>query len=203
MKTSKEIKILEFKDAKEIGALHLLAFPNFFLTSLGEAFLKVFYEKILQSKHGFGIGILKDGKLIAFAIGTSRIKGFYMEMIKKNGFILFYYAFSTLITRPQSVLRILKNLLGNSNTPKPKEGGWLLSICTNPYFRGSGISQDCLRAFENLCLEKSIFHLWLTTDTEENDRANSFYKKMNYDLVSNFSNDSKRSMNLYTKKLKA
>lgn len=201
MKIKNEIKDLRKEDAKMIAKLHIVAFPNFFLTSLGVRFLCTFYEKTLKSKNGLGVGVFKDEELIAFAIGSNQSIGFYKSLVISDGLSLLIAAFPALIFKPKSVLRIIKNILGSNEGFQIVEGAWLLSICTDPKYQGVGISQQCLLAFEKLCLGKSIKKIWLTTDNQENERANQFYKKMNYQLKNTFSNSNKRKMNLYTKTL--
>ncbi len=202
MKTQNDIRELTIKDAKLLAKLHILAFPNFFLTSLGERFLNTFYEKTIKSENGLGLGIFNGDRIIAFAIGTNQIKGFYKSLIRNEGLSLLLSAFPTIVYKPKNILRIIKNLLGKNDGFEPTEGGWLLSICTDPEYQGTGISQQCFLGFEKLIIDKSIMKLWLTTDSQENERANLFYKKMNYQLKCTFTNTNNRKMNLYTKNLK-
>jgi ribosomal protein S18 acetylase RimI-like enzyme len=201
MKVDTEVRVLQAKDSKLMAKLHVLAFPNFFLTTLGEKFLRTFYEKTLKSKNGFGTGVFEENKLISFALGTDQIIGFYKSLIKKNGFSLLFAAFPKLVSNPRNVLRILKNLSGNSENFQPDVGGWLLSICTDPRYQGVGVSQQCISAFEKLAKEKPLGQIWLTTDYQQNERANLFYRKMDYQLASTFTNANNRKMNLYSKNL--
>lgn len=201
MKITNEIRELRKEDSKMIAKLHVLAFPNFFLTSLGIRFLNTFYEKTLKSKNGLGVGVFKDDKIIAFAVGSNQIRGFYKSLVSSDGLSLLIAALPALVFKPKSVLRIIKNIIGSDKGFQPNDGAWLLSICTDPHYQGVGISQQCLLGFEKLCLGKSIEKIWLTTDNQENERANLFYKKMNYQLKNTFSNSNKRKMNLYTKTL--
>lgn len=194
-----ETKELTRADAKQIARLHILAFPNFFLTTLGEQFLITFYKKTIQDDCGYGVGVFFQKKLISFAIGTNQISGFYKLLIFRYGMQLFISAFPVIILKPKSLLRIFKNLTNNQEEIKPQDGGWLLSICTDPQFHGAGISQKCITSFEDLSIKHNLKQLWLTTDSLNNQRANLFYKKLNYNLVSTFNNANKRKMNLYTK----
>ena len=202
MNTNEIIRPLVINDAEEIANLHLNAFPNFFLTSLGKGFLINFYNSVIVSKEGFGIGIFNDRKLISFAIGTTQTHGFYKKIIMNFGLKLVFSALPALLKKPANGIRIVNNLTANNNDHnESKSGGWLLSICTNPDFQGKNISQRCLNEFENLSIKNDLNKIWLTTDFLDNEKANRFYIKQGYQLSNTFTNANKRQMNLYFKKI--
>lgn len=197
----KKTRLLNSSDATYLASLHFKAFPNFFLTSLGEKFLKVFYESLLDSPKGFGIATFEGNFLIGFAVGTEQFQGFYRSLILQNGVQLFTSCFKILFFHPLKALIILKNLTDNSGVFEIEEGGWLLSICTDPNYWGKGVSSIILEEFETEALKRKLKKNWLTTDFVDNERANSFYVKMNYKLLTTFINSNKRQMNLYVKEL--
>jgi len=199
MNTNKETCLLNSFDAVHLANLHLKAFPNFFLTTLGAQFLKTFYKSILDSPKGFGVALFEDDRLLGFAIGTEQTEGFYRNLVLQNGLNLFISCCKTLIFHPIKVFRILKNLIGSNGAFEIDEGGWLLSICINPNYWGKGVSNIVLGEFEAEALRRGLKKNWLTTDFADNERANSFYLKMNYKLFSTFVNLNKRRMNLYVK----
>ena len=202
MNTNEIIRPLIINDAEGIANLHLNAFSNFFLTSLGKAFLINFYSSVIALKEGFGIGIFNDGKLISFAIGTTQAHGFYKKLIINYGFKLAFSALPALLKKPANGIRIVNNLTANnSDDNELKTGGWLLSICTSPDFQGKNISQKCLNEFENLSVKNNLDKIWLTTDFLDNEKANRFYEKQGYQLSTTFTNANKRQMNLYFKKI--
>jgi GNAT superfamily N-acetyltransferase len=201
MNINKETRLLRSIDAKNLANLHIRAFPNFFLTTLGERFLKTFYESILNSSEGFGVALFEEDCLLGFAIGTEQTHGFYRDLVSQNGLNLFFSSLFSLVRNPMKIIRIIKNLKGGNNSYQLNEGGWLLSICTNPEHWGKGISAVVLKSFEEEATKRSLKKIWLTTDFGENERANSFYLKMNYNLFMTFVNSNKRHMNLYVKEL--
>jgi len=199
MNINRETRLLNSNDAKNLANLHIRAFPNFFLTTLGERFLKTFYESILNSSNGFGVAIFEDNCLLGFAIGTEKTHGFYRDLVSQNGINLFFSSLNSLVENPMKIVRIIKNLRGGNNIYQLNEGGWLLSICTNPEYWGKNISTLVLKRFEEEAEKRSLKKIWLTTDFLNNERANSFYLKMNYKLFMTFVNSNKRKMNLYVK----
>lgn len=194
------VRELTAADAKELASLHVRSFPNFFLTSLGQTFLVSFYKSALTSAAGFGIGIYQQEQLVGFAVGTSQIGGFYKRLIKEKGFTLLFNALPALLMRPLGIVRILNNLRGSKSSFSPQSGGWLLSICTDVAHQGSGVSSDCLNAFENFAVNTGMDKIWLTTDTSENERANKFYSRQGYKIYCEIT-DNERTMNLYYKEL--
>jgi len=201
MITNKETRLLNSADAEHVANLHLKAFPNFFLTTLGEKFLKKFYESLLNSPKSFGIATFEGDSLIGFAVGTEQTQGFYRNLVLHNGLNLFSSCFNTLFFHPVKAIRILKNLISSNGVFEIDEGGWILSICTNPNYWGKGVSDLVLKEFEAEALKRKLKKIWLTTDFADNERANSFYLKMNYKLFASFVNSQKRKMNLYVKEL--
>lgn len=201
MNTNKETRLLNSIDAAHLANLHLKAFPNFFLTTLGEQFLKTFYKSILDSPKGFGVALFEDDRLLGFAIGTEQTEGFYRNLVLQNGLSLFISSLNSFIHYPIKALRIIKNLTSGNKAYQLNGGGWLLSICTNPEHWGKGVSKTVLEKFEEEAKKRNLEKIWLTTDFLNNERANSFYLKTNYQLFTTFVNSNKRKMNLYVKEI--
>jgi ribosomal protein S18 acetylase RimI-like enzyme len=194
------IKSLTSKDAKLIAEIHLNAFPNFFLTSLGKRFLAVFYSKILKNEVGYGIGFFENDKLLGFAIGTTTPNGFYKRLAKKNFLPFTLAAIPSFIYNPKKGLQLIQSL--RSQNQSIDEGtGVLLSICTIPTIQNKGLGSQIIRAFEEISKQKNLSYLALTTDCENNEVVNIFYQNKEYKLKEHFNTKNGRKMNLYTKKL--
>lgn len=78
------IRLARDKDFLQIAGLHKTYIPAGFLSSLGLAFLKIFYESLANSKHGFCMVAEADGRIIGFVSGATSTKKFYKEFFKKN-----------------------------------------------------------------------------------------------------------------------
>lgn len=66
-----EIKEIPLYDIKQVAEIHKDAFKGFFLTSLGDNFLKLYYTSV--KKHS-------DGLLYGYYIGDN-LKGFFCSYI--------------------------------------------------------------------------------------------------------------------------
>lgn len=194
-----EIKRLTIAETRPIAALHYKAFKGFFLTSLGEPFLRGFYQGVLAHHNSLGFGAFVGNELVGFAIGTRQNAGFYKDILKTNGVGLFVKALPKLIVQPQSVFRLIKSL-NSKAAPIYKNEPILLSICVDQAQESKGIGGQVLAAFEKELIKLAYDCLILSTDAHDNFYANQFYHKNNYTFVKSFF-QGKREMNLYHKKL--
>jgi dTDP-4-amino-4,6-dideoxygalactose transaminase len=195
------LKDLRKEDGQAIADLHSKAFSYFFLTSLGNKFLKVFYQSIIDDPNGIAIGIFDGHQLIAFAVGTLKKQGFYTNILKKNFFALIWYAIPKLVTNPKRVFRLLHSLnLKETKNKKILQAACLLSICVDPSLGNKGYGKKVLAAFEQKAYLNSNTII-LTTDAEGNDSVNGFYLASGYILLKEFY-QSNRKMNLYSKVMK-
>lgn len=81
----KDIEYID-KLVKEVVDVHLSAFPNFFLSTLGTGFLRTYYRCFVEHKNGNLIVATMDDKVVAFAAATSECRGFNTSLLKKNLF---------------------------------------------------------------------------------------------------------------------
>jgi GNAT superfamily N-acetyltransferase len=199
MGDSMVIKKLDTSDAKSIAEVHYESFKNFFLTSLGKPFLVQFYKSVLSHPNGFGFGVLFEGELVGFAIGTKNSSKFYKSILKSNGIKMGIAAFVRLLINPSKIKRLINAFL-SSNVSLYKEIPVLLSICVSIRVESKGVGKQLLNAFENELKIKGFNSVALTTDTYDNDYVNQFYTRNNYLKVKSFF-QGKREMNLYHKTL--
>ncbi len=192
------LKNLSAEDAQAIANLHTKAFNSFFLTSLGNRFLKIFYQTIINEPNGVAIGIFEEKQLVAFSIGTLKKREFYSDILKKSAFLLFWAAVPQLIRHPKKIFRLIRSF-GTKETENKEilESACLLSICVDPSMTNKGYGTKVLSAFEQKIFLKSK-KISLTTDAEENDSVNYFYLQNKYILLCSFY-QSNRKMNLYYK----
>ena len=138
-------------DCSQIAKIHLITFPNFFLTTLGYSFLKTYYKSCVNSKDAISICSF-DNKakiILGFAVGCFNSKGFNKKLIYSN---LGAYFFQTLIlffTKPLALLRLYKNLSKGNVLSDKGNYAELLSIGVSPGQNGLGIGQQLLVEFEN------------------------------------------------------
>jgi ribosomal protein S18 acetylase RimI-like enzyme len=193
-----EIRALNLSDCPQIAKLHLKAFNSFFLTSLGQTFLVTFYASVIKHNSGITVGLFDNQNIVAFAVGTSKKRGFYSEILKKNGLILLLKSAPSLFKSPNRLIRLAKVLKTKDSTDDYiLDNATLLSICVNPLYNEKGLGTKILTAFEAIAFQISN-GISLTTDADNNDYVNHYYQKNGYDLLKQFE-QGKRIMNLYYK----
>ena len=76
------IRQAKFIDLDAIVKIHDGAFPDFFLTSLGDGFLKLYYKSVLNSPDGILLISQRENEIIGFCAGTLLSSGFNTRLIK-------------------------------------------------------------------------------------------------------------------------
>lgn len=195
-----KVRKLGKDDALSIAKLHHISFNDFFLTSLGEAFLYEFYKAILLQPSSVNLGIYVNSCLAGFAIGTKNNDRFYKSLLPDFGFKMLIAALPELLINPAKLFRLIKSFKSGGYTNGFDSKPCLLSICVSPEYTSKGIGKSLIAAFERELLQNNLNESMLTTDKHNNDYVNNFYKSNNYICVQSFY-QGKREMNLYHKKL--
>ena len=179
----------------EITIIHLKSFKDFFLSSLGSSFLKLYYSSCIKSKKCIALcAIDNEGKILGFAFGSKHSKGFHKEVIIKNVIPFFIKGCLILFSRPKAILRIYKNT--NKSKSQNDDGNYaeLLSIGVLPEEKGRGIGKLLLHEFEKKITNENVNKITLTTDANENESVLRFYKSSGYKEFYTFITYPKRTM---------
>lgn len=169
-------------DISIIVDIHIAAFPQFFLTQLGAAFLSLYYNSVRKHKEGILLVCEKDNVIIGLCAGTLQSSGFNSKLIKAD---LFYYVLESirlLFTKPKNLIHLIKNM-SKEDLSVGDDGNYaeLLSIAVDPNVQRSGAGKAMLQELEDVVRERGGRKLSLTTDYENNEKAISFYKSMGYE----------------------
>lgn len=190
-----EVKTAVLSDVEEIVKIHNSAFENFFLTSLGDRFLKFYYEAFVNSSLGIVLCAVDGGNILGFAATAKCSKGFNLQLLKTNLCRFFLIALRFLFVSPKSLVRLAKNLTKKTNTIDDNaEYAELYSIGVYNTQQGKGIGKMLLMETENKLLSLGITKISLTTDFNDNDSAINFYTKMGYEVLYEFISYPNRKM---------
>ena len=184
------------KDIDKVVKIHRERFSNFFLTSLGTSFLKVFYRAFLKNP-GILLVLEDGGQIRGFAAGSRDNRGFFKKLLMNN---LFGFAISgvrILITNPLALKRIAQNA-GKAEDNKLIFAE-LLSIATLENKKGYG--KILLGEFEKEVARENTANLpvSLTTDYDNNERAVQFYRDNGFEIYEIFESYQKRKMYRFLK----
>ena len=197
------IQNADIEDAVSITQIHLLAFKNFFLSSLGEDFLKFYYTCFIKNKESVVLIAKDNDKIVGFAAATVLCKGFNTALIRQNLFSFSLVGLKLLVTNPKALVRLARNLTKKSDEVQSEEDyAELYSIGVAPDGQGKGIGKELLNRIEQELLERNVNKLSLTTDYYDNDRTIGFYKAMEYSVLYVFTAYPERKMYRMIKNLK-
>src|SRR5665647_2247026 len=111
-----EIKKIPKEDLSQIVAVHKASFKGFFLTELGDYFLKVYYDCVRKDERGILLGFYDEGELFGFCAATTLSKGFNSHLVKKNMLRFSLIGLGLLLTRVPSLVRLFKNFSKTDTT---------------------------------------------------------------------------------------
>lgn len=171
----------------EIAKVHLNSFEDFFLTSLGEGFLKAYYKACLKNERAIAICALNgQEEIVGFGIGTSLSKDFHKMLLKNNFFDFFGQALRLALSRPSALFRLAQNLSKKSTDNDDGNYAELLSIAVLPKMGNLGVGKGLIGEFEREALKRKCKKIALTTDSKNNSKVIKFYENMGYLLYSEF-----------------
>ncbi len=169
-------------DMDVIVEIHNQAFPDFFLTSLGGNFLKLYYTSVLNHTDGIILVCENNKDLIGFCAGTLLSSGFNTRVVKANIWPYIRTSLKLVFTRPSSLVHLINNM-SKEDTNKGDDGNYaeLLSIGVDPSAQRCGAGTALLKALEEEVRKNHGLKLSLTTDFKDNDKAIGFYKSLGYE----------------------
>lgn len=188
-------RTVEETEYDSLAKLHLRAFNDFFLTTLGYSFMKTYYRACLKSKESIAVCTVNEhGEIIGFGIGCILSKGFHKRLLLKNFTEFSFQGIRIIFTNPKAIFRLINNLDKNSN--KDDDGNYteLLSIGVSPDYKNLGIGKELIKTFEAEATKKECTKIALTTDYLNNDEVISFYRKVGYTVFYEFTTYPNRKM---------
>lgn len=173
-------------DIGSIAAVHQAAFRSFFLTQLGPAFLRAYYETVLEYPGGILLVAVQEGSVVGFAAGFVDPPGFYTVLSKKR-MRLGLAALPWLITHPANLARAvwsyrLTQEVSRETDPTIAQVAELSSIAVRPDGQGVGAGKQLLAAFVDAAKKSGAAKIMLTTDAAGNDATNRFYVRAGFML---------------------
>lgn len=149
-----EIRKANTSDVDAIVAIHQQAFPDFFLTTLGEGFLRLYYRCMCNCEEAVTLCAFDGGKAVGFASSAVKSAGFNTRLIKHNMMSFGVEAIKLLFTRPASLFRLVNNFTKKSSEVED-DGDYaeLFSIGVSPLCQGKGVGSLLLSENERVMRE--------------------------------------------------
>lgn len=186
-----------------LADIHIVAFPGFFLTSLGRPFLRILYSEFIAHPQGLCLAAEEQGRVVGFAVGALNPDGFFRGLLRRQGFRFALAAVPGLFRNPLFVTRkCLGALFYRGETPGGiPEAALLSSLAASPATQSKGVGQALVRAFAEEVRRRGGKAIYLTTDEAENEKANRFYVKCGFTLMDTFKRSGNRIMNRWVMRL--
>ena len=169
-------------DVDSIVAIHQQAFPEFFLTTLGWRFLRLYYKCMCNCVDAVTLCAEENGEIKGFATSSYFSHGFNQSLIKKNIYRFSIIGIELLFSKPHALFRLVKNLdkkAGDNAVEDKGEYAELYSIAVKPENQGGGIGKKLLIATEE-DVAKHNSKISLTTDFYNNEKTIGFYHSLGY-----------------------
>ncbi|MEM4479607.1 MAG: GNAT family N-acetyltransferase [Candidatus Methanomethylicaceae archaeon] len=187
-------------DLHKIVDIHIKAFPGFFMTKLGKGFLREYYFTVLA--YNLNIFLVaedeNENRVVAFVAGFLKPSSFYL-FLKKRCLKLALAIFLEILKSPGLISRVIQNYQRvNKNISQNEEKTVeLASIAVDPEYSGKGIGKSLVNKFLSAALALGAEKVILSTDAENNDKVNYFYKSLGFKLERTFYSNPGRLMNEY------
>ncbi|WBB81576.1 GNAT family N-acetyltransferase [Micromonospora sp. WMMD882] len=186
-------------DVPAAAALHSRAFPGFFLSSLGEPFLREFYAGFAHDPDAVTV-VSRDGtgRLVGVVVGTVAPDRFYRRLLRRRGPWLARAVVGRALRDPRAAWRLLRGLTHRGAVPVAAHGALLASICVDPTAGQAGHGRLLIERWWRAACEHGATSAYLTTDADDNDRVNRFYRRAGWTLAGAYVTREGRRMNCYT-----
>lgn len=176
------IRDMESRDLEAVVAIHLTAFPGFFLTRMGRPFLRAYYQTVLDYAPGIALVFedSTDKMLRGFVVGFGEPQGFYTLFSARRRRLLPSILLAALWD-PGLVGGILRNMRRViDQAAHPLDAAELASIGVDG--QGRGVGGVLLESFCQRATDAGLRKVVLTTDANENDSVRAFYERRNFAL---------------------
>ena len=190
---------LKSEHSREVSRVHLAAFPDFFLSSLGGRFLNIFYREVAVDGLGISFVALEPTKrtILGFVVGTQDPHGFFRRLAFRRSWEFGLFCVPALAKNPRIIPRIVRALRYRGDAPEGRRRALLSSIAVVPELQNSGLGSILLKAWVGEARKRGIAGSYLTTDKEGNDTVNRFYIRNGWHIETEFTTREGRTMLRY------
>lgn len=182
-------------DLEDIVHVHITAFPRFFLTFMGHAFVKDYYRSVLEYSLGM-VFVAKDKSgLAGFVAGFGKPHDFY-AFYRQRRTRLIPKVLVSVMKKPSLLPLIAQNLKRVTLATGSESEVELSSICVLHSFSGRGIGKALIERFIDVSRMNGFRSVYLSTDAFGNESVNAFYLRQGFIFEDSFFHG-KRKMNSF------
>lgn len=193
----RELEIASSEYIKTIAELHKRAFPSFFLTQLGNPFLRTLYTGYMEDQDSGIIVAEEKGSLVGFIAYSNDYPRFYKGLIKNHLMKFAVCSVGAAIRHPSFIKRLLGAFKKSESVVKNERYVELASICVDPKIESKGVGSALIDYLKSIVDFNKYAYINLETDANGNDTVNKFYVKNGFKLERVFVTAEGRRMNEY------
>lgn len=183
--------------AEAITAIHMKAFPNFFLTDLGKEFLTCMYMGFCAHKASGILCAYEGNCIVGFAAYSENLSDLYRYLLRKKLLPFAWYSLKAFLKNPGKGARLLRAFFYPGKAKRKERHVTLSSIGVLPSAANRGVGSKLLGALKGSVNFDTFAYIKLETDAQNNDAVNAFYQKNGFVLHSTYSTPEGRKMNEY------
>lgn len=198
-KASNNLGKIRPEDIDQLAVLHRQAFPGYFLSRLGESFLRQFYRGFLSDPSAITC-VARDntGKVLGAAVGSADPNGYFGRLLRRRWFGFALASLVHVVSSPKEAPRLLRAVAYRGDSSGPISGALLSSIFVAPGGQGKGTGKDLLQAWVREASSSEASKAYLSTDAEDNEEVRRFYESTNWILDRTYSTREGRLMAQYS-----
>ncbi len=188
---------MQASDVNAMVDVHLQAFQGFFLSFLGQAFLRELYSAIAADPSRISYVYEESGQLRGFVAGTDEPPGFYRRLLNQRWWRFGLTSVGAMLRRPAIIPRLVRALRMPHQAAPVERNALLMSIAVTPGMQGRGVGRSLVEVFLQEAAQRNLKKVVLTTDRLNNEMANSFYCGLGFTCARMFVTPEGRAMNEY------
>jgi ribosomal protein S18 acetylase RimI-like enzyme len=193
------------EDLSEVVRVHQAAFPQFFLSALGPAFLRKYYAQVLRFEGGICLKCERERVLVGFVAGFVNPRAFYRGLRRR----LLSFAWSAIPALARDPLLVSRAISAFRRTHPPLVTACdaiaveaeLASLAVRPDAGGRGMGSALVLGFLDAAAAAGATCVRLTTDALDNAKVNTFYQRLGFEVVRSFSPHPGRALNEYRREI--
>jgi ribosomal protein S18 acetylase RimI-like enzyme len=190
---------IESKYLDQVVAVHMRAFPNFFLSFLGPKFLKEFYQSFIVDEAGVGFVAKESGteKILGAIVGPVVPDGYFKRLLKRRWWAFCLASLKAVSKKPSISKRLFRAVFYRGQSPTGPTRALLSSIAVSPDCQQCGVGRALVVRWTREVVDRGGSGCFLTTDVDHNEAVNAFYQKLGWSIESTYTTPEGRRMHRY------
>ena len=190
------VRTMTAADVERTIEVHLSAFPGFFLSFLGPRFLRRFYAEAVALGE-IALVAVWQGRVVGFVMGSVDPGAFFKSLLRRRVLAFALATIPAVVRRPTVILRLTRALLKPQQARKPSGTATLMSLGVAEATQGLGLGKLLVERFLVEASRRGARKVDLTTDKVDNERTNTFYRKLGFAVAREIVTPEQRVLNEY------